>query len=704
MLDKFFKNEAKEIIKKYLFWTDFLDQTFESIDELKEKLKTIKDKVVYQGEFGEFYLIQEEAMALGKEVKALSIKEVLDSETYPLYLIERLVRVTSYSKSDLKSIPKNSEVVWLYSVGVLMHFIFKDGKYIYPKDYAVNNPYRYGYIVVYNKNALQGIYDIDSDSLKVAFEYKGIEVFGNLAELCKDGENYEIIDLDTNESIQKSFKKTLPLISNELRSRLNLSKVDMEDYVPLFNTAKDVQDLVKMGLWDAKVGVLEIPSAYRGIIEDSNGVIKWEHPVTPDIFDMNIELPVMFKKKDGEYVTLGIKHEDMVLEDRTILNDVVLPPQKATQFNDTKLPIWLQIKKQEFSNVDFSNNSIDDIIALSSDEFNELVSLLGNDNINMLLIFLKTLDDIELAEFFLYLEDVKLDENVEAPSAKEQFEHMLNNQIVDDINDEVKARATLEIPLFINYAKRIHHQANDFKEFIRAKYYPYKEEDITMQFEGYLFKTLYSDPMKYVPDCFNQVLTQFRDYYDEENKEHQKIALHLARRFGLLINSLHVIQKYQDEPYDGLEWFLSSFVEEIKKVDGYEILGDDILIFYMMNTFTSIIQEDDNSYISSMIEVVKELMKFYPYLSDSFLYALQELMKSVALKEMSVDNANRFLEIFEELPKLYEKLSYSKIMELKETINIILANDKPLDNKVFDEDGVKSKLILLNYLVDMEDM
>jgi len=683
MIDKLFKNEAKEIIKKYLFWTDFLDQTFETIDELKEKLKTIKDKLVYQGEFGEFYLTHEEAQALGKKVKSLSIKEVLDSETYPLYLIERLVRVTSYSKKDLKSIPRDSEVVWLYSVGVLMHFVFKDGKYIYPKDYAVNNPYRYGYIVVYNKNGLQGVYDIDSDNLKVVFEYKGIELFGNLAELSKDGENYEIIDLDTDESIQKTSKKTLPLITDTLRSRLNLSKVDMEDYVPLFNTAEDMQDLVQMGLWDAKVGVVEIPSAYRGLIEDSNGVIRWEYPITPDIFDMEIELPVIFKKRDGEYVTLGIKHEDMVLQDRTILNDVVLPPQKATQLHDTKLPAWLQIKKQELSNVDFSNNRVDDIIALSSDEFNEFVSLLGNDNINMLLIFLKTLDDIELAEFFLYLEDVvKLDENVEAPSAKEQFEHMLNNQIADEIDDALKARVTLEIPLFINYAKIIHHQANDFKEFIRAKYYPYKEGDAIMQFEGHLFKILYSEPMKFVPDYFNQILAQFRDFYDEQNEGHQKIALHLARRFGLLINSLHVIQKYQDEPFDGLEWFLSSFVEEIKKVDGYEILSDDILIFYMMNTFASIIQEDDNSYISSMIEVVKELMKFYPYLSDSFLYALQELMKSVALKEMSVDNANRFLDIFIELPKLYNKLSYSKIMELKETINIILANDKPQDNKI----------------------
>ena len=124
----------------------------------------------------------------------------------------------------------------------------------------------------------------------------------------------------------------------------------------------------------------------------------------------------------------------------------------------------------------------------------------------------------------------------------------------------------------------------------------------------------------------------------------------------------------------------------------------------MMNTFASIIQENDTSYISSMIEVVRELMQFHPYLNESFLYALQELMKSVALKEMSVDNANRFLEIFEELPKLYDKLSYSKILELKETINIILANDKPQDNKIFDEEGVKSKLILLNYLIDMEDI
>jgi hypothetical protein len=705
MLTIFSKNEAKEIIKKYLFWRDFLDQKFASIDELKEKLQTIKNKIVYQGEFGEFYLTLEEAQALGKEAKIVNIAEVLESETHFMFLTERLSRVTIYSKSDLKHIPRESEVVWLYNAGVLMHFVLKNGKYIYPKDYPVNNPYRYGYMVVNGKNGLQGIYDIDSDILKVPLRYKNIELFGNIAELCKDLKNYELLDLDTDEMIQKTLKKTLPLITDGLRDRLNLSKLDMEDYMPLFDTPKNAQDLVKMGLWDAKVGVLEVPSHYRDIIEDTNGVIRWDYPVGPDIFDMNIELPVQFKKTDGEYVTIGIRHENIILEDRTILNNVVLPRRKENLQEDRDIPNWLKIKREAFDAVDFSNNRVDDIIALSSEEFNEFVSLLGSGNeIGMLIAYLKTLDETELAKFFLYLENVKLDENAQAPSAKEQFAKTLDGIDADTIDDKIKKRATLEIPLFINYAKNIYYQAVDFKEFIRAKYYLYKEGDPIMQFEGCLFKILYNEPMKFIPDYFNQVLTQFKDYYDEADDEHRKIALHLARRFGLLVNSLHTIQKYQDEPYDGLEWFLSSFVDEIKEVDEDFILDNDALLFYTMNIFVSIIQEDDNSYIASMIEVVRELMKYCPYLSESFLYALQELMKSVALKEMSVDNANRFLEIFEELPKHYNKLSYSKIMELKEIINTVLANEKPQDNKVFDEDGVKSKLILLNYLVDMEDL
>jgi hypothetical protein len=238
-----------------------------------------------------------------------------------------------------------------------------------------------------------------------------------------------------------------------------------------------------------------------------------------------------------------------------------------------------------------------------------------------------------------------------------------------------------------------------------VKYYPYKEEQSALyQVEGTMFKTIYSEEMKYIPNYFEQILAFLKEHYDPTNEQHQKIGKHLAKRFGLLINSLHIIQKYQDEKVEAIEWFLQTFLEDIKQVNGHDIINDDELIFYMMNSFASIVHENDESYIESMIDVVNELKKYYPFNSEAFLYALQELMKSVALKKMSVKNANNFLKIFEELPKLYEVLSYDEIMKLKETINTILANEKPQDNEIFDNDEVKNKIILLNYLVDAEDL
>jgi len=49
-------------------------------------------------------------------------------------------------------------------------------------------------------------------------------------------------------------------------------------------------------------------------------------------------------------------------------------------------------------------------------------------------------------------------------------------------------------------------------------------------------------------------------------------------------------------------------------------------------------------------------------------------------------------------------LDDEKIIALKSLINHTLANHKPQDNKVFEQEGVKNKLILLNYLLDMEDL
>ncbi len=363
------------------------------------------------------------------------------------------------------------------------------------------------------------------------------------------------------------------------------------------------------------------------------------------------------------------------------------------------VPNWLKIKNEQFDDVDISNNDIKGMVTLTNQEFNEFASLTPT---SLILTYLSTLSSKNLHSFYSYLDDVvKLEDNT---SAREQFEGAMEIFDIDEISNIQKQRATLELPLYINYSKNIYHQATNFKKNIQAKYYPYNKEDPALQFEGYFFKTIYSEPMKFIADYFEQVLSHFIGFYDKSNYEHNKIATHLAKRFGLLINSLHMIQKAQGEEVESIEWFLGTFLEDIKAVNGHDIITDDELIFYLMNTFSSIVLEDDEAYISSMIDVVNELKKYYPFNSESFLYALDELMKSVALKDVSIDNANRFLKIFEELPKLYDILSYEKIMELKEQINYNISNYKPQDNKVFEIDGVKPKLILLNYLVDMEDL
>lgn len=49
-------------------------------------------------------------------------------------------------------------------------------------------------------------------------------------------------------------------------------------------------------------------------------------------------------------------------------------------------------------------------------------------------------------------------------------------------------------------------------------------------------------------------------------------------------------------------------------------------------------------------------------------------------------------------------MSFEKIIHLKELINHALLTYKPLDNKIFEQKGVKNKLVLLNYRIDMEDL
>ena len=88
----------------------------------------------------------------------------------------------------------------------------------------------------------------------------------------------------------------------------------LQAYIALFDTFKSQKDLEEAGLWYHPVKVRKIPGQYKNIIEEQEAyVIGWSYPSGASMFDMSVELPVMFKKKDGMELTLGIKLEDLVL-------------------------------------------------------------------------------------------------------------------------------------------------------------------------------------------------------------------------------------------------------------------------------------------------------------------------------------------------------------------------------------------------------
>ena len=88
----------------------------------------------------------------------------------------------------------------------------------------------------------------------------------------------------------------------------------LQAYILLFDTLKSQRDLEEAGLWYHPVKVRSIPSQYKDIIEKQDAyIIGWSYPSSASMFDMSVELPVMFGKKDGTDLTLGIKLEDLEL-------------------------------------------------------------------------------------------------------------------------------------------------------------------------------------------------------------------------------------------------------------------------------------------------------------------------------------------------------------------------------------------------------
>jgi hypothetical protein len=120
-----------------------------------------------------------------------------------------------------------------------------------------------------------------------------------------------------------------------------------------------------------------------------------------------------------------------------------------------------------------------------------------------------------------------------------------------------------------------------------------------------------------------------------------------------------------------LEYKLVSDVE-ISISQSKLLSTDKKLINFLTTSFAGICDESDDNYLSSLICVVQTLFEWYPANRVACEYVMVEMMKSVAIKKVNVENANNFLEFFEELPRFYDVLSYDKIYEFKELINHVL--------------------------------
>ncbi len=91
--------------------------------------------------------------------------------------------------------------------------------------------------------------------------------------------------------------------------------IPLQDYIALFDTFKSQKDLEEAGLWYHPVKVHKIPPQYNDIIEKQETyIIGWSYPSGASMFDMSVELPVIFGKKDGTELTLGIGLEDLELK------------------------------------------------------------------------------------------------------------------------------------------------------------------------------------------------------------------------------------------------------------------------------------------------------------------------------------------------------------------------------------------------------
>lgn len=93
----------------------------------------------------------------------------------------------------------------------------------------------------------------------------------------------------------------------------------LKDYTSLFLSFSSERDLMLAGLWRHPVIVKTDLGIYEDVIADkTNGTIGWQYPVSSNLYDFKAELPVTFRKKDGDYVSLGLPYDALELSKEDI--------------------------------------------------------------------------------------------------------------------------------------------------------------------------------------------------------------------------------------------------------------------------------------------------------------------------------------------------------------------------------------------------
>jgi hypothetical protein len=118
----------------------------------------------------------------------------------------------------------------------------------------------------------------------------------------------------SNTSLKVKNKEEIKnLLDNEHDS--NKDNISLVEYVKPFDTFQSQRDLEDAGLWWHEVHVKQIPECFEDIIKKEDSyTIGWQYPSSASMFDMSVELPIMFTKVDGTDLSLGIALEDLELK------------------------------------------------------------------------------------------------------------------------------------------------------------------------------------------------------------------------------------------------------------------------------------------------------------------------------------------------------------------------------------------------------